>query len=323
MMELNVEEAKTKTLEFLNKKSYSLIRPDFSKYDQVYLFTTENLSYLEKINVQGKDALTVTGSFDQALNLIHEGARKVCNFDTNVNTVFFAKFKIAAMSTFSYDDYLRFFLGDHRLSYQGYCMFRDNLDKQTQEYWDFIYACFSYDHKALMSSRFFSAPTSITNTILSNPYLSSEKDYNETKERLKDTIIEFEEKDILQIGEGEEEYDIMLFSNIESYLVEDCFHTISEEEYIDFIQNKASRQLKDGGVIQMAYQYQYKTKLALSGNFFQRLLKKKYKINRIDYMEGKSKKIEFTGFPLQNSVSMTNDVRDCIYLYEKEKTRHR
>ena len=48
-MHFNLEEAKNKTIEFLNKTSYSFVRPEFSKYGMIYLFTTENLSYLEKI----------------------------------------------------------------------------------------------------------------------------------------------------------------------------------------------------------------------------------------------------------------------------------
>jgi len=52
-MELNVEEAIEKTIEFLNQTYYSLVRPEFSKYSGIYSFSTENLSYLEKIDIEG------------------------------------------------------------------------------------------------------------------------------------------------------------------------------------------------------------------------------------------------------------------------------
>ena len=113
-MELNVQEAIQGTVEFLNRKYYSFVHPDFSKYSSIYSFSTENLSYLEKINLDGKEVLTVTGSFDQTFNLIYEGAKKICNFDTNVNTIFYAQLKMAAMKAFSYQEYLQFFFGESK-----------------------------------------------------------------------------------------------------------------------------------------------------------------------------------------------------------------
>ena len=95
-MILNLEEAKRETVNFLNKKSFSLVRPEFNKYDTIYQFSTENLQYLEKI--KGSKVLTVTGSFDQALNLVYEGSSEIDNYDVNVLTVYNAGLKYAAMN---------------------------------------------------------------------------------------------------------------------------------------------------------------------------------------------------------------------------------
>lgn len=102
MINFNLEEAKEKTIEYLNKKAYSLIRPNFTKYSGVYSFTTENLSYLKKINILDKDILTVTGSFDHCLNLVCLGAKSITNFDVNLLTVCYGYLKYAALKNFSF-----------------------------------------------------------------------------------------------------------------------------------------------------------------------------------------------------------------------------
>lgn len=318
-MELNVTEAIEQTIEYLNQTCYSLVRPEFTKYSGVYSFSTENLSYLEKINLEGKEALTVTGSFDQALNLIFEGAKKICNFDTNVNTVFFAYLKMAAMKAFSYQEYLNFFFGENKMPYEMYQRLLSFLPETVAIYWNHMYGIFSNDGNALMNSRLLEKPSDIKNTILGNPYLYSEANYERTRSRLNEVEISFVEKDVLEIGEGKETYDAMFFSNIESYLVSDYFSTMGEQEYVDFIENKASKQLNEGGIIQMAYQYGYKTKIKATGNFLKRLFHTKFEFQRLDYLDGKYRTITFIGFPLWRNVEMTKDIQDSIYLYEKPK----
>lgn len=317
-MELNLELAKQGTLKFLNKTSFSLFNPQFEEYDFVYLFTSENNSYLEKIDVKDKDVLTVTGSFDQCLNLVFEGAKSVCNFDVNLLTIFLAKFKMAALKTFSYQEYLDFFLGEDRFAYNSYLKLRDNLEPIFREYWDFIYETFSYSNKAIMESRLFDKPTFIENTIASNPYLKSEENYELTRQRIDDVDITFEKKNVLEIGDGSETYDLMLFSNIETYLVGDNkLYPLNEEEFLDFIENKASKQLNDDGVIQMAYNYQYQWKVKKEkkiGFLKVNTAKKMYK--KREYLES-YEKIMFTGLPLHGHLKISEDVKDCVYLYKK------
>lgn len=324
-MFLNVEEAKQKSIELINQKSYSLFRPEFSKYSTIYPDTTENLSYLEQIDVKNKEALTVTGSFDQCLNLACLGAKKIHNIDTNVLSVFYAGFKYAALQAFSYQEYLTFFFGNSKLDYQMYLKLRPHLGANFQEYWDFIYKTFSYSSVQLTRSHLFHSFGSKENLILSNPYLKSEENYNQTKENIQKIPITFEEKNILEIGEGKETYDLMLFSNVESYVVRDAFHSMSEEEYMDFLQNKASRQLKPNGKIRCAYKYTYKYPrlTALPKNAIKRLFASKYTLDKIDYMEGKCRKVVVMSAPLKGGGSMNPDFMDCAYLYEQEKGRRR
>ncbi len=323
MINLNIEEAKQKTVELLNKKCYSLVRPDFSKYSQLYFNTTENLSYLEKMDVREKDALTVTGSFDQCLNLVHGGSNYICNFDVNVLTIFLAGLKCAALKALNYTEYVNFFSRNDTLNYQMYLKLRPFLNAPFQEYWDFAYNLFSLDGEKLSNSHLFLGIETAEQLVATNPYLKSEKNYNETKRKIDIVNINFEEKNLLEIGEGEEQYDLMFFSNIQTYLVEDYFATMKEAEYLDFIQNKASKQLKEEGQIQVAYRYKYKTKIRSSENFFSSLFKKKYVVDEIDYMKDKYKKVVFTGIPFSLTANITSDTKDCIYIYEKKAIKRR
>ncbi len=324
-MILNVEEAKQKSIELMNKNSYSLVRPEFSKYSSIYPDTTENLSYLEQMDVKDKEVLTVTGSFDHCLNLACLGVKRVHNIDVNVLTIFYASFKYAALQAFSYQTYLDFFFGDNKLDYQMYLKLRPYLGVIFQEYWDFIYQTFSYSSIQLTSSHLFQSFGAKENLILSNPYLKSKENYNRTKKNIQNIKIIFEEKSVLDIGKGEEKYDLMLFSNVESYVVRDAFHSMSEEEYMDFLKNKASKQLKQNGKIQCAYKYTYKyPKLtALPKNAIKRLFTGKYTLDKIDYMEGRCRKVVVMSAPLKGGQSMSLDFMDCAYLYEEGKGRRR
>lgn len=324
-MVLNVEEAKQKTIELVNKKVYSALRAPFSKYSSVFPNTTENLSYLEQMQVKEKEVLTVTGSFDQCLNCACLGAKKVHNIDTNVLTVFYAGFKYAALEAFSYQEYLAFFFEENKLNYTMYLKLRPYLGAPFQEYWDFVYQTFSYVGTKIAKSLLFKNFDLKKTMILSNPYLKSEENYERTKESMKKMEVTFAEKNILEIGEETTTYDIMLFSNVETYLVEDNLEPVmSKEEFLTFIQKKASKQLKPGGVIQSAYQYLYKCPRIqpLPKNVFKRLVTSKWSLQKIDYMEGKFKKIVFMGYPLRHK-DMTEELMDCVYLYEDEKGRRR
>ncbi len=310
-MILNLEEAKRETVNFLNKKSFSLVRPEFNKYDPIYQFSTENLQYLEKI--KGSKVLAVTGSFDQALNLVYEGSSEIDNYDVNVLTVYYAGLKYAAMKCLTYQEYLAFFAGDNLLDYDTYSRLRPYLHQTLMNYWDFIYELFNKDNNAIKNSRLFQNSGTIGQIIGSNPYLKDEKAYNKTKNQLDNVKINFLEKNLTELSD-DKKYDLILTSNIETYLVEDYFATLTEEEYVDFVKNKLSKLLNRFGIIQIAYQYYYKTPLKVNKkiNLF-----KKYRISKIDYLEG-FKKIEIDSRPLSSLAKMDGEEKDCIYYYKQK-----
>ena len=54
--------------------------------------------------------------------------------------------------------------------------------------------------------------------------------------------INFLEKNLTELSD-DKKYDLILTSNIETYLVEDYFSPLTEEEYVDFVKNKLSKLL--------------------------------------------------------------------------------
>lgn len=330
-MSFSSEEAIIGTKKILEQKVFSLIRPEFSDYDPIYPFTTENLSYLKKLKVKEKDVLTVCGSFDQCLNLAYKGTKSVVNFDTNYLSLVFGALKLAAIQALDYNEFIYFFVkdpslekeGNFNFKYEVYLKLRPFLPNEAMKYWDQIYEMFAYDGKQILESRLFhTGADNLDHILFSNPYLRTEKNYLKTKENCKDMTIDFEFKNLLEVGKGDEEkYDLMLFSNIESYLTEDLFGCMSEEEFSQFIEQEASKELKEGGTIQVAYQYNRSQSILVYGNFFQKLWKKNYVMNPKNYMDDKYKKVVFQGMPLNSGYALSKDVKDCVYLYQKERRK--
>ena len=96
-------------------------RKRFSKYSKMYIMTTENLNgYYQNFDFKEKSVLTVTSSFDHALNAIFYGAKKVTTFDINRLSYYIANLKLAAVSALTYDEFVEFFLGENTFNYELY-----------------------------------------------------------------------------------------------------------------------------------------------------------------------------------------------------------
>lgn len=310
-MVLDIEKAKKKTLNILKGKRKK-DRPYFDKYDKVYIFTTENLEYLDKL--KGKKVLTVTGSFDQTLNLVYEGSKEIDNYDVNILTAFYAGLKYASMCALEYEEYLNFFTGKESFKKETYKKIRPYLSKVHQEYYDFIYKIFKGEENKIVSSKLFYLETSKVQAINSNPYLKTKQAYDKTKQRLKDVKINFLEKNLLNLDE-EKKYDLILTSNIEAYLVDDYESELTKEEYVEFIKNKLSKLLEPNGTIQVSYQYYYKERISNYGGILKNLIKKNFILQKSDYL-GCFKKYIIDATELTTH-STGRDIKDCIYYYKK------
>src|SRR5574344_1334504 len=106
----------------------------------LYIFTNELLKqYIPMMNVQKKDILTVTGSGDQTLNLILEGAKSIDTYDINLYAKNYMYFKIANILCFSYEEFCDYYLADkiNTTKYLNYYKrTRDFLPNDLLSFWD-------------------------------------------------------------------------------------------------------------------------------------------------------------------------------------------
>lgn len=338
MINLDAHHAFVETIKETNRDGKSLVHPEFNEFSTVYTFSTENLKgYIDKLSVNEKEILTVTGSGDQMINLALAGAKRVDNFDVNQNTVFFTELKVAALKTLSYDEFLTYFttsaseeikyLGlfattvsvdknDQAFDYQTYMRIRTQLPEVCAEYWDLIYQEYEYNGVKLRSSGLFDG-CARDSAIRNNEYLESEEKYNLASMRINRIEYDFYNSDILNIHTIPHKYDIIMLSNIYIYLIGDWYKIITGDEYSNYIVNELPQILNEDGIVNLAYQYNYrenKAKSEIKGNALQRLFANKYNFSKIDAFEKFGfKKILFP--------SVTRNYRnlgtmDCAYLYE-------
>lgn len=328
-------DAYTETMRYLNKPK-SLLHPEFSSNSAMYVFTTENLiDYIKKIKPEGKDVLTVAGSGDQLINLSLLGANKIDSFDVNQNAYFITQLKLAALQALSYEEFLDFFclyesqelinnglitvqkrigINEDAFSFKIYLQIKPYLDETSAFFWNLLYEDFQFDGKKLASSSLF-YDGNRENAIKNNKYLQSKENYLQAREQTQNIEVNFNECNLLDVHKLNGMYDIMLFSNIYSYLIDEWYSIISRDEFVQYIEQSASQRLKENGVIAVAYQYNYKT--YVNGGLIKRILGKGYILNKQEYLDGMKKVV------ISSSIKeyRRNGDKDCVYLYEKERTK--
>lgn len=313
----------------------SLMHPEFSEFSEMYVFATENLKdYLKKLNIEGKDVLTVAASGDQLINLALLGAKRIVNFDINKNASFIIQLKVAALNTLSYEEFLNFFtkseseklgfagiipqqqtvnLNEKAFEYKTYLRIKVKLSSEAALYWDMIYQEYEYTGEKLRDSKIFHNASS-EGAIYNNEYLETEDKYNLAAERIKEIEYEFYNKDILELHTLPGTFDAILLSNIYVYLIDEWYAKISGEEFVNYITNELSSKLNPNGVIPLAYQFNHRERAQIHGNALQKLFQKKYKVTGVDDFENRSfKKILV---PSVTKEYRKTGTEDCIYIYE-------
>ena len=198
----------------------------FGSYDCIYPFTNDRLKDIYKKIDCSKGVLTVTGSGDQALMAILNGASKIKMFDINHLAKYFVLFKFAAIRCLSYDEFIKLYKVNVPFSNLIAGGFLSNVDVNLYEK-----VCSNME---LLPSRFFELLYDFFETATESekfniinakhyPKLSgylNREDYEKLHQKLK-TIKEIEYIDchIFDIKKylGNEKYSSMVFSNISTY----------------------------------------------------------------------------------------------------------
>lgn len=183
----------------------------FSKYNNLYLFTTENLNYLNLFK-ENKSAITVCGSGDQALNLILLGYKKIIAFDINKFSKYILYLKICAVKNLTYNEYIDFFI-NKKFDYEIFK--KINLESNIFNFWNDVYKYYNFNGEVFYDSSFF-----IKNDkdfyFRNNLYLNK-TNYYLLKENILNIDIEFVNCDILELTKYNG-FDIIVLSNISDYL---------------------------------------------------------------------------------------------------------
>ncbi len=194
----------------------------FGNIAKLYPFTTENISgYLDGIDIEDKNVISVTGSGDHILNLVCLGATKVTGFDVNSLSHHMTNLKLTAMQVLEYEAFLGYFVNDSKsvYNYKTYTQIRSHLRPETRMIFDYIYLQSDYDGRKLRNSHlFYQHPNVDVYACTYNRYIRNKKSYHKMKSRRSEfhwhhtSIRELEAT--LPI---DEKYDLVLLSNVMDY----------------------------------------------------------------------------------------------------------
>jgi len=231
-------------------------RMRFSAYSKMYIMTTENLDgYYRNFDFKDKEVLTVVSSFDHALNAVLFGAKKVTTFDINKLSYYMANLKLGAIKALTYNEFVEYFLSDHAFNYETYQKIIPYLKKNISRYFNKIYKYFKYNGKAIKDSFLFHHGHK--NNLTDNTYLLN-NNYDILKKKVQSFKVEFVNSSILDLSKRlkKEKYDLILLSNISDY-AKSFFQDNYLEKYFNFVKNDITKLLKENGVIEAAYIYDY------------------------------------------------------------------
>lgn len=221
------------------------INQEFSRYDKIYPFTTENLTDSYK-DLKDKTVLTVAGSGDQVLNAFNEGASQVDVFDINRLTIYYLRLKKCAIEHLTYEEFKLFFSYKSKELYEK---IREYLGTETRQYWDYVYTHFILNpRQSLIYTYLFYPPVEWTKYKNRNNYMNVES-YYKLQELLPSKTINFINTEVTDLhNKLKQKYDRIFLSNINQYL---------EAEGLEQVIHNLSNYLTEDGIIYFAYIYSY------------------------------------------------------------------
>ncbi len=228
-------------------------------YGQVYFTTTENIKEYFRILdwSQAKRILTVCSSGDHPLNASYYGAEDIINFDINILTDYFFQFKLAAVKTYSYQEYLHYFnqlpVNDFSTEMINYQNIRTNINLQYQFFWDYLY----HDASSTIIKKLCRIYVSPNEAINRNEYLNCKENYNQLKRNLQNCQFTFYNSHLYHIIQTPGLYDKIFLSNINDYLIEGLANDnqIAYTYFKTYITKFLSEMITPAGEIVASYFY--------------------------------------------------------------------
>lgn len=225
----------------------------------VYPFTTENISgYINKFNLEDRSLLTVGSSGDQVINAILYDCKDITLYDKVLQSRYYFYLKCAGLLCLTKDEFLAFFkyrefhvikYGDNAdvFNKKTYNKIKDTLrllDYESYIYYDELFNTFT---GLTIRKTLFETDEFRTDLIIKhNPYLKSELDYSEAKEKIKKVRPKFIYDNIFNISD-QNKYDNIWLSNIATWL--------NDEKQIIKLVDKTEKCLNENGKLMISYLY--------------------------------------------------------------------
>ncbi|MBQ7140835.1 MAG: DUF3419 family protein [Bacilli bacterium] len=226
-------------------------------YSAIYPFTNENIEeYYKKNEIQGKDVLTVCSSGDHLFNAMLLDAKSVDCFDINRLSKYYMCLKMAGINCLNYDEFLTFFTKNNKcMDKSTYKIIRDVLENDIKYFWDEVFS--NKNGKKLRKSTLFSKDENYKKNIIKcNNYLKPEN-YYILKNKISKYNPKFLNLDIKELPKNlDKQYDLIYLSNIVKS-IDEIFEKPGLIEYKKFLSNELSKNLKENGLIFLAYMYDY------------------------------------------------------------------
>lgn len=231
---------------------------------KVWYGATESIKdYFDQLNWEKvKKILTVCSSGDHIFNLVNKGISRIDTFDKNPLTFPYTNLRMALLLASSYDEFFKYFESltiysrSEQEEYEIFSMIKPFIRKPYDYFWEELYKenLEKNKHGKLkpgLLSKMCIDYSSPKRGKVQNLYLSSEEEYNITKQNLADVDITFQCADIYEISNiFEGGYDKILLSNIWNYI-----NPLNKRKFYDFIVNQLNPMLNTDGETLAAYLY--------------------------------------------------------------------
>ncbi len=257
--------------------------------DRIYTFTNEDMKLYPKIDLSNKKVLCVTSSGDHILNSALQGAKNITGFDMNRFCKYFSAFKIATVKAYNFNKFKSTMLKIHdiergiiplsknKIVIDGYSrLLFDTAKYLTEEELLFLNTfleAMKYDEIS-RSDLFWDDSSYLKN----NLYLEKQN-FNILKHNIFNCEIKYVDCAIDMLNDflPDSIYDVMYLSNILERVYRYTNYDINS---VAGILRKILKKLSKKGVI---YDYEFMPKNPSEEEQFEKLFKKKLKINRKKY----------------------------------------
>ena len=225
-------------------------------FERFYLYTNEHLNvFLKRIDVREKRVLTVGSSGDQILYSLLNGAKEVVCVDVCPFAEYYYRLKVACIKNLTFEEFDSLVNGSEEIfSPVVYRKVSHDITGDAREFWDSLYLD-GFNHKECLITR---ANVRLMGNAI---YLNNKDLYNKLQKTLSKPqavlFLQADIRDLPDILQEEDKYDVMLFSNIIQYAhtwnggqTQEC----GEMEFLT-IMKKLVKNLNSNGVMQIDYAY--------------------------------------------------------------------